>query len=79
MPLNALSQKDDALVLPGQISPQKYFKRLRLNALYQELKKTNYNYDFREITEAFGFFHQGQLARDYRQLFGEFPSQTFKK
>ena len=29
-----------------------------------------------EVASRWGFWHMGQLAADYRQLFGELPSET---
>lgn len=62
-----------------QMSPQKYFKRLRLNALHQELLQTDEEANLGEIAERFGFYHRGQLARNYSQIFGHLPSKTFNK
>lgn len=62
-----------------QMSPQKYFKHLRLNVLHQELQQKDQQGNLSEIAEQFGFYHRGQLARDYRKLFGEFPSETFRR
>jgi AraC family ethanolamine operon transcriptional activator len=31
-----------------------------------------------EIARRWGFWHIGEFAADYRRLFGELPSQTFK-
>ncbi len=61
-----------------QMSPKKYFQRLRLNALHQELQQKDEQGNLREITEKFGFYHRGRLAKDYHQLFGEFPSETLR-
>lgn len=62
-----------------QISPMNYFKIIRLNALYQTLKQAEPDQCIHEIAEDLGFFHRGQLARDYQQLFGELPSKTWQK
>ncbi len=61
-----------------QMSPKKYFKHLRLNALYQELQQKDQQGNLGEITEKFGFYHRGRLARDYHKLFGELPSETLR-
>ncbi|MGD1805895.1 helix-turn-helix domain-containing protein [Dapis sp. BLCC M126] len=62
-----------------QMSPQKYFKHLRLHALHEELEQKDKQDNLREITEEFGFYHRGQLAKDYYKLFGEVPSETFRR
>lgn len=56
-----------------EISPKSYFKRLRLNAFYQELQQEYHQVNLSEISMKFGFFHRGQLAHDYHQFFGELP------
>ncbi|MGK7898505.1 MAG: helix-turn-helix domain-containing protein [Xenococcus sp. (in: cyanobacteria)] len=62
-----------------QMSPKKYFKHLRLNALHQELQQKDKESNLREIAEKFGFYHRGRLAKDYHQLFGQVPSKTFRR
>lgn len=62
-----------------QISPKAYFKQLRLNALHQSLQQKSNNIVISELAEEFGFFHRGQLAKDYSQIFGELPSKTLQK
>jgi len=62
-----------------QMSPQKYFKHLRLHALHKELQQKNKQSNLSDITQEFGFYHRGQLARDYHKRFGEFPSETFRR
>ncbi|MGB3512336.1 MAG: helix-turn-helix domain-containing protein [Microcoleaceae cyanobacterium] len=62
-----------------QMSPKNYFKHLRLNALHQELQQKDQQDNLREIAGQFGFYHRGQLARDYHKLFAEFPSETFRR
>lgn len=62
------------------IPPMSYLKRVRLNdvrkVLYHEkpgrLKIT-------DIANRRGFWHMGQFAKDYKQLFGELPSDTLRK
>lgn len=61
-----------------QMSPKKYFQHLRLNALHQELQQKEQQGNLREIAEKFGFYHRGRLAKDYHELFGKFPSETFR-
>ncbi|WP_199294650.1 helix-turn-helix domain-containing protein [Anabaena sp. FACHB-1237] len=62
-----------------EISPHNYFKKLRLNALYQELQKDSEFRFIYDLAEDFGFFHRGEFAHDYYQLFGELPSKTLAK
>ena len=61
------------------ISPKAYLKRLRLNQFRQALKSQIADgVKINTIAEEWGFWHSGQLAADYYQLFGELPSQTAK-
>ncbi len=61
-----------------QMSPKNYFKHLRLNALHRELKRQDEKGNLSKIAEEFGFYHRGQLAKDYYQLFGKLPSETLR-
>jgi len=60
------------------MSPQNYFKKLRLNALHQSITQNLELTLIYQIAEELGFFERGHLASDYKQLFGYFPSETFK-
>lgn len=61
-----------------QTSPKNYFKMLRLNALHQRLHQSSHSSLICDMAEDLGFFHRGQLAHDYYQLFGKLPSKTLK-
>lgn len=58
------------------ISPKNYFKRLRLNAMKQDLEHRSRSKKITDIAHEYGFFHRGRLAEDYQKLFGELPSET---
>jgi len=58
------------------MSPQNYFKKLRLNALHQSITQNPELTLIYQIAEELGFFHRGYLASDYKKLFGYFPSET---
>jgi AraC family ethanolamine operon transcriptional activator len=61
------------------LSPMAFFKVSRLNAVRQELKAAPAGTTtVQEIAQRWGFWHTGEFAADYRRLFGELPSQTFK-
>ena len=58
------------------IKPTSYLRALRLNGARRELRNAH------SVTEAatrWGFWHFGNFARDYRQMFGELPSQTLRR
>jgi AraC family transcriptional regulator, ethanolamine operon transcriptional activator len=57
-------------------SPVVYLRTERLNAVRQMLKST------RSVTEAatsWGFWHFGHFSQEYKKMFGESPSTTFKR
>ena len=58
------------------INPASYLRVERLNRVRRALA------DAQSVTEAatrFGFWHFGHFATDYRVLFGELPSETFRR
>ncbi len=62
------------------LSPIKYFKILRLNQIYQRLKKVNpYETTIEEIANQYGFWSLGHFSRDYKKFFGELPSITLNR
>ncbi|HSM83915.1 MAG TPA: helix-turn-helix domain-containing protein [Nodosilinea sp.] len=61
-------------------SPMSYLKILRLQGVYRVLKAAEP--DRQTVTETatqFGFYHLGYFARDYKQMFGELPSETLRQ
>ena len=62
------------------ISPMSYLKILRLKATHQLLKTANpAAITVTESATQFGFCHLGYFSRDYKQMFGELPSETLRK
>ena len=62
------------------LSPKSYLKARRLNALRRDLKAADPRQDtVHRLAERWGFVHLGELAADYRRLFGELPSSTLKR
>lgn len=61
------------------MSPMRYLKVRRLNALRQRLK-ASYPEDctITMLANQFGFWSAGHFARDYKDMFGELPSQTLR-
>jgi AraC family transcriptional regulator, ethanolamine operon transcriptional activator len=58
------------------VGPLAWLNTLRLDAVRRRLKTSA------SVTEAatqLGFWHFGHFARDYRELFGELPSQTLRR
>jgi AraC family ethanolamine operon transcriptional activator len=60
------------------VTPKKYIKRLRLARVYKGLRNFDVQ-DYESIIELagiHGFWHMGQLAADYKRIYGELPSET---
>ncbi len=58
-------------------SPMDYLKRLRLNGVHRALQIADKsNTRIIDVATAWGFWHMGHFASDYRAMFGISPSQT---
>lgn len=58
------------------LSPAEFLRIVRLNGARRAIKSS------RSVTEAatlWSFWHFGRFAHDYKQLFGELPSETFQR
>lgn len=60
------------------ISPMKYIKALRLNKARKEIIQLNGEHNISFIANKWDFGHSGQFAADYKKLFGEYPSESYK-
>lgn len=61
------------------ITPQGYISTARLYAVHRSLKTANPDRTVGAVAGEWGYWHLGQLARDYRARFGELPSQTLNR
>jgi len=62
------------------LSPKAYLRARRLNNVHKELFSADpVNTRIAEVAHAWGFWHMGQFAADYRRQFGELPSRTLSK
>lgn len=59
-------------------TPMSYLQDLRLKAFREELTKARPGQSVNDIALKWGFTHMGRLATDYRNRFGELPSQTLR-
>jgi transcriptional regulator GlxA family with amidase domain len=59
-------------------TPMSYLQDLRLNALREELTQARPGQSIADIAFKWGFTHMGRLAMEYRNRFGELPSQTLR-
>ena len=58
------------------ISPLQFLRLTRLNRVRRALRAASPEQSVTEIATYWGFWHLGQFAHDYKQQFGESPSQT---
>ena len=61
------------------LSPMSFIKCARLEQVRQNLLRQQSNASVTEIANRFGFTSRGHFARDYKELFGERPSDTIIK
>ncbi|WP_437882226.1 helix-turn-helix domain-containing protein [Pseudomonas sp. LRF_L74] len=60
------------------INPLAYLRALRLNAVHRALLQGDQG-SVQEVAANWGFWHLSRFATDYRQLFGERPSDTLRR
>jgi len=58
------------------LGPKAYYVRMRLGLLRRALLESDRSGSVADLANSLGFWHMGQLARDYRSQFGELPSET---
>ena len=62
------------------ISPKTYLKAQMLNMVHFALNKADPDLtNVVDVAYQCGFWHMGQFAADYRQMFGKLPSETLRK
>jgi len=62
------------------IAPKKYLLGERMYGVHRHLWQSSPSeISVNEIANAWGFWHMGQFAKDYRSLFGELPSETLNR
>jgi len=60
------------------ISPVQFLRATRLNRVRRKLL-SNQKISIADAAASQGFYHQSQFTADYKQLFGERPSETLKR
>jgi AraC family ethanolamine operon transcriptional activator len=61
------------------LSPADFLKAVRLNACRRQLRAASaHELSVQDVAAQWGFFHMGHFAHDYKQMFGEPPSQTLR-
>ena len=61
------------------VSPIQFLRLTRLNRVRRRLCEPEAETTVSQAAADWGFYHQGQFARDYRRLFGESPSATLSR
>lgn len=61
------------------ISPLQFLRLTRLNRVRRALRKAAPHQTVTDIATHWGFWHLGQFSHDYKQQFGESPSQTLNR
>jgi len=70
----------DAFVKLTDTSPLAYLKTERLNQVYRELRDSDPSeLLIKQSAYTNGFYHLGHFCQDYKQLFGELPSETLRR
>lgn len=60
-------------------NPVAYLRALRLNAVHRQLLSPGDSESVQTVAAQWGFWHLSRFATDYRQLFGERPSDTLRR
>jgi len=61
------------------VTPQIWFRCMKLNAIHRELQQANGTGErISDVAMRWGFLHFGRFSEEYRQLFGERPSDTLR-
>lgn len=58
------------------LSPIQYLRFTRLNGVRRDLKTADHSETVGDIAARWGFWHLGQFAKDYKNVFGELPSES---
>ncbi len=62
------------------LSPMAYLRRIRLNNVRRILSRTETPHTrIIDVAADFGFWHMGHFTADYRDMFGESPSETLRR
>lgn len=59
-------------------SPADFLKAVRMNACRRKLREGGAA-TVQDVAAQWGFFHMGHFSHDYKQMFGELPSQTLRR
>ena len=60
------------------LNPVRFLRALRLNGVRRELRHPPPATTVQDAAARWGFWHLGHFVTDYRQMFGELPSETLR-
>jgi AraC-like DNA-binding protein len=60
-------------------SPMQFLTQTRLHRIRQDLEQSAISVKITDVMMRYGFIQGGKFAKEYRQLFGENPSETLKQ
>jgi AraC-like DNA-binding protein len=58
------------------VSPKRYLMLARFSGVRRALLDSSSTRSISDVANAWGFWHMGKFAADYRRIFGQLPSQT---
>ncbi len=61
------------------VTPLEYIRRLKVQAIYQELARGDRRTNITDIALKYGFSNPGRFSQHYKRYIGELPSQTLKQ
>jgi len=62
------------------LSPKRFLEVHQPNLVFRELRRSDRrSTKIADVASDWGFWHMGKLARDYRRLFGELPSEALAR
>ena len=61
------------------MGPKQYIQIRRLCGVREQLFARDSEESIADVANTWGFWHMGQFAADYRQHFGELPSETLAR
>ncbi|MCP4061201.1 MAG: AraC family transcriptional regulator [Pseudoalteromonas sp.] len=63
----------------SSMTPKLFIKKAKLRSLHKELTGGKAIRNVTEVALNYGFTHLGRFSSDYRKMFGELPSETFRR
>ena len=61
------------------INPLSYVRLVRLNGARQALLHPTKGLQVKDVVAKWGFWHLSRFSAEYRELFGELPSETLRR